>query len=124
MAKQQKKYVSTIPLSMRGKKRYILFQVHSGKSPVAFTKSDVEKGLYHHFLHAYGTLGMPTLRYKFIAYNPQNRIGILRIAHTKKNKTIAALLLMKEMHAKPVVMRTLQTSGSLKSLRPRFDSRL
>lgn len=116
--KAQKKHVSTLPLSLRGKKRYILFQL----TPVGkVDKSGVEKSLFHHFLHAFGVLGMPLLRYKFVSFNPTNGMGLIRVAHVKTSKVVAALTLLGVVHQTPVVVRSRRVSGSLKSLRPLFE---
>lgn len=118
--KNQKKYVSTLPLSLRGKKRYILVSIH----PFAgLDKSMVEKSLFHHFLHSFGVLGLPLLRYKFIAYNPGNGLVLLRVSHTKTSKAVVSLSLLTLIHTTQVVVRSRRVSGSLKSLRPVFDQK-
>jgi RNase P/RNase MRP subunit POP5 len=118
--KNQKKYVSTLPLSLRGKKRYILFSIHPFEK---LDKSSVEKSFFHHLLHSFGTLGMPLLRYKFISYNPSNGLGIIRVSHTKVSRVLVSLTLIDSLHALPVAIRSRRVSGSLKSLRPVFQQK-
>ena len=115
--KSIKQRVSTIPLSLRGKKRYILFRASPSS---VWEKSLVEKALFHHLLHSFGTLGMAGLRYRFITFNPENGMGILRCVHTHTSLVVAALLLVSSLNATPASVRTIRVSGSLLSLRSRL----
>ncbi|MEK6970891.1 MAG: Rpp14/Pop5 family protein [archaeon] len=115
--KNVKKHVSTLPLSLRGKKRYVLFRIAPGEK---LDKSSVEKGLFHHFLLSFGVLGLPLLRYRFISYNASNGRGVFRVAHIKAAESIVSLSLVDSLHSLPVSIRSLRVSGSLKSLRPLF----
>ncbi len=118
--KNQKKYVSTLPLSLRGKKRYVLVSIH----PFAgLEKSQVEKSFFHHLLYAFGVLGLPLLRYKFVGFNPSNGLVLLRVSHTKTSKVVASLTLLTTIHTTPVMVRSRRVSGSLKSLRPVFQQK-
>lgn len=115
----EKKSVSTIPLSMRGKKRYIVFTLHvDGLSLVP--KDDFSKILKGHLLHCFGTLGLPAHRVKLIVFDPAKGKGVLRCAHTSKDSIITALTLLTDFRGKKAVVRTTKTSGTLKSLRPGF----
>ncbi|MDP2666365.1 MAG: Rpp14/Pop5 family protein [Candidatus Diapherotrites archaeon] len=121
MARIQKKKVSTIPLSRRGKKRYILFRVRV-ENIEKISRDDLAKTLHQHLLQCFGTLGLPPHRVKLISFNPHSGMGILRCAHSSKEALIAALVLVSSFAGKKAVLRTLQTSGTIKSLRPRLDS--
>ncbi|MFH0970010.1 MAG: Rpp14/Pop5 family protein [Candidatus Diapherotrites archaeon] len=116
--KQKKVRIATIPLSLRGKKRYILFRVFS---PSPIEKSLVEKSFYSHLVHSFGILGFPTFRYRFISYNAQNGIGIFRCSHIGKDALIASLLFLTIIHNDSVEVHALQTSGTLHTLKPRLN---
>lgn len=117
--KMQKKSVSTIPLSMRGKKRYVLFTLHvDGLSFIP--KDTFTRALHKHFLHCFGVLGLPAHRIKVIVFDSKQGKGIVRCAHTSKDAVIAALTLFHEWEGKKAILRTHQTSGTLKTLRPGF----
>ncbi len=119
--KAQKKSVSTIPLSLRGKKRYILFHVNvDGSTNVP--KEEFSKILRQHFLHCFGVLGMPQHRLKLIVYDSKLGKGIVRCAHTSKDAVITALTLLSSINGKKATVRTKLTSGTLKTLRPGFYS--
>lgn len=117
--KAQKKSVSTIPLSLRGKKRYILF--HLAVEGLSFIpKDEFSKLLKHHLLRCFGTLGLPLHRVKLIVFDSKQGKGVLRCAHTSKDCLITALTLLNDFNGKKAVLRTRQTSGTLKTLRPGF----
>lgn len=120
MAKQEKKYVSTIPLSLRGKKRYILFQL-SVEGMSSIPKHEVQKTLHHHLLRCYGSLGLPLHRYKFIGFDTKLGKGIVRCAHTSRDAIISALLTFTDFQGKKASLKTISTSGTLKTLRPYFE---
>ncbi len=117
---QEKKFVSTIPLSMRGKKRYILFQVSVEGIP-KIPKGEFEKTLNQHLVQCFGTLGLPEHRVKLIVFDEKGGLGILRCAHTSKDSIISALILFSSFQGKKAVLRTRLTSGSLKKLKPVFQ---
>ena len=68
--KMQKKSVSTIPLSMRGKKRYILFTLAVEGFPF-IPKEEFSKILRQHMLRCFGVLGLPLHRVKLIVFDPK-----------------------------------------------------
>ncbi|MBM3282387.1 MAG: hypothetical protein FJY86_03560 [Candidatus Diapherotrites archaeon] len=115
----EKKTVSTIPLSMRGKKRYILFTLNVENSNL-ISKDDFSRALKHHLLHCFGVLGLPLHRVKLVIFDTKQGKGILRCAHTSKDSVITALSLMNALNGKPIRLRSMKTSGTLKSLRPGF----
>jgi len=117
--KQQKKSVSTIPLSMRGKKRYILFTL--SVAGLSFIPKDAfTHALHKHFLNCFGVLGLPVHRIKLVVFDPKQGKGIVRCAHTSKDSIITALTLFQDWEGKKAILRTRQTSGTLKTLRPGF----
>jgi RNase P/RNase MRP subunit POP5 len=120
MVMQKKQHLSTIPLSVRGKKRYILFQV-SVENTKSIPKNEIETELKRHMFHCFGVLGLPLHRVRMIAYNPQNSKGVLRCAHTSKGAMITALLAFRVFQGKKASVRTLQTSGTIKTLRPSLE---
>jgi RNase P/RNase MRP subunit POP5 len=115
----EKKSVSTIPLSMRGKKRYILFTL-SVENVERVAKEDFSRALKHHLLHCFGVLGLPLHRVKLIVFDSNSGKGILRCAHTSKDSIITSLSLWNSFNGKPSRIRSTRTSGTLKTLRPGF----
>lgn len=117
-----KKFVATIPLSQRGKKRYVLFHLRVETSPKP-NKPEVEQALNRHLLACYGNMGMPLHRYKFMLFDPASGNGIIRCAHTSKEPLIAALVSFSRFNGQKATLRTRKTSGTLKSLKSFFIPR-
>ena len=117
----EKKSVSTIPLSLRGKKRYILFTLNVDTLNT-IPKEEFSKLLKHHLLRCFGTLGLPLHRVKLIVFDAKQGKGVLRCAHTSKDSIITALTLFSDFNGKKAVLRTQKTSGTLKTLRHGFYS--
>lgn len=117
--KMEKKSISTIPLSLRGKKRYILFTLKVDTLNI-IPKEEFSKILKHHFLRCFGVLGLPLHRVKLIVFDSKQGKGIVRCAHTSKDSIITALTLITDFNGKKATLRTQRTSGTLKTLRPGF----
>ena len=81
--------VAIIPLSLRGKKRYVLFRVVEEKKE-EMGRELFFRALHQYFLEAFGTLGYPLHRIKFISFDPKSGAGILRCAHTSKETIVAS----------------------------------
>lgn len=120
--KNAKKNVATIPLSLRGKKRYILFELRVDGLP-QLSPAQVEKALHGHLLHCFGVMGVPFMRFRFIHFDSAQGRGVIRCAHYAKDAMIAALVLFAQFESKPATLRTLQTSGTIKTLKEGFTSR-
>lgn len=119
--KNAKKNVATIPLSLRGKKRYILFHLRV-EGMENLSPSRVEQSLHGHLLHCYGVAGMPFMRFRFIHFDSAQGLGVVRCAHYAKDAIISALALFAQFDGKPATLRTLQTSGTIKTLKESFAS--
>ena len=121
--KNVKKNLATIPLSLRGKKRYILFhlQVEGAQN---ISPQSVDKALHAHLQQCFGVIGMPFHRFRFIHFDSHLGKGIVRCAHYSKDAIISALILLSQFEGKKATLRTLQTSGTIASLRDSFHARL
>ena len=107
-----KKKTKPIPLSMRGKKRYVYFEL---ESETKLSKSAVSKSLWKCFLELYGSLGTAEIKYWFIDFH--NGKGILRCAHNEVEKAKTAVVFMKSVDGIPVTPKILLVSGSLKKIK-------
>lgn len=114
--KNDKKNVAVVPLSLRGKKRYILFRLDLG-SFSGLSNRDFDWGLRNHLLYCFGVLGLPLHRVSLIEFNPESGFGILRCAHTSKDSIITALNALELLNGKKARIFSLKTSGSLQKLR-------
>lgn len=107
-----KKSIKPIPQSMRGKKRYIYFELISDRK---LASGEVSKLLWNSFLRLYGEFGSAEIKFWFIEFADGK--GIIRCAHDKVDKAKAAILFLKESENFGIMPKILRVSGSLKKIR-------
>jgi RNase P/RNase MRP subunit POP5 len=114
----QKKSFKPIPLSMRDRKRYVLFQlIPLNSKKVVFSVEEVKKALSENFLQLFGEIGLARKGYQFISFNSKNFLGIIRCKHLELEEIKSGLLFLKEVKGKAVIPRILRVSGTLKTLK-------
>ena len=109
-----KKYLKTEPLSMRGKKRYVLFQIFSEKK---LPQPAVNEEFESLFLGLFGEKGFADQRYKLIEFDPASGNGVLRSSLECAEQSKAGLLFLQKIQGFPAFCRILAVSGSLAKLR-------
>jgi len=115
--KHSKKSMKPIPSSMRGKKRYILFKMESGKK---LKPKDVSDTFWESMLTLHGTMGTAAYRFWFIDFKPASGKGIVRCANNAVDEVKSALLFIEKVRAVKVIPSTLLTSGSMKKLKSKL----
>ena len=95
--------------SLRQKKRYIVFEI---KSETKFSLVDVKKEVEKAWLLFLGQLGMAKSSPLFIKF--KNNKFIVKINHKWVDECISAILLIKKIKNKPVIVRSIVTSGTIK----------
>ena len=80
----------------------------------------VDQSLHAHVLQCFGVLGMPFHRFRFIHFDSRLGKGVIRCAHYSKDAIISALVLFSQFEGKKAALRTLQTSGTIHSLKESF----
>ena len=108
---KEKKSMNPIPLSLRDKKRYLVFELVSDGF---LSAKNVSFALKNHFLKLFGELGLSKMNYLFIAFNEKTKKGILKCRHTATDDLKAGVLLLKEVNLLKVIPKTLKTSGTVK----------
>ena len=108
---KEKKSMNPIPLSLRDKKRYLVFELITEQN--LFGK-DVNFALKNHLLKLFGELGLSKMNYQFIQFNEKSKKGILKCRHTAVDDLKAGVLLLKEVNGIKVLPKTLKTSGTVK----------
>jgi ribonuclease P/MRP protein subunit POP5 len=107
--KNAKKSLNPIPLSLRGKKRYIAFALECDKT---LNESAVSEAIWKSLLQMYGEIG--TARQKpWLASYSKNQ-GVLRCAHNSVEEVKAGLLFVEKVGESRVIPRILKVSGSVK----------
>ncbi|MFH1895392.1 MAG: Rpp14/Pop5 family protein [archaeon] len=107
----KKKSVNPIPLSLRDRKRYLVFQLISDKS---FQEKSIAVALKNHLIKLFGELGLGKMNYQFILFNEKTAKGIIKCRHTATEDLKAGILLLKEVNGIKVIPRTLRLSGTVK----------
>jgi len=107
----QKKSVNPIPLSLRDKKRYLVFQLISDEF---ISEKDTAISVKNNFLRLFGELGLGKMNYQFISFNEKTKKGILKCRHTAVEDLKAGILLLKEVNGVKVIPKTLKLSGTVK----------
>ncbi|MBU0662077.1 MAG: Rpp14/Pop5 family protein [Candidatus Diapherotrites archaeon] len=108
-----KKRVKPIPLSMRGKKRYISFELHAER---ALRESDVSKALWDAMLSLYGSVGTARNKFWLMKWDARGNFGIVRCALGHEDEIKTGILFVKEVTGVSVLPKTLKTSGSISQL--------
>lgn len=112
--KGAKKKTKAIPLSMRGKKRYVLLELLCKEK---LDERAVNEALKETFLSLYGSLGVAKQRLQLIEFNAANAKAIVRCALPCLNEVKAGLLFLKEIDGKKAVPSVVAVSGSLRKVR-------
>ena len=110
--KNVKKSLKPIPPTLRGKKRYVLFELACDKK---LSSPRVSDALWKTFLRIYGEFGAGEMKLWMIEFG--NGKGIIRCAHNRVEQAKAGILFLTEVDGVPVIPKTLKTSGSLKKIR-------
>lgn len=113
-AKIPKRSLNPIPSSMRGKKRYVLFELRSRGS---LTKNLVESAIYSTFLREYGSIGVGRQKLRLVLFNPESGKGIVRCSLECLTEVKVGILFVQEVGQEKVVPRVIRVSGSMRKLK-------
>ncbi len=106
-----KKSLNPIPLSLRDKKRYLVFELISDQK---LAQNSVAFQLKNTLMKLFGELGLSKMNYQFIGFNEKTNKGILKCRHTAVEDLKAGFLMIKEVNGVSVIPKTLKTSGTVK----------
>jgi RNase P/RNase MRP subunit POP5 len=93
--------------SLKQKKRYIIFEVSEKVSELDL-KEEVSQALFEFV----GTLGVSKMSPLFVKY--KNNKFIMKINHKYVDEAKSALILIKTIKNKPVTIKSIITSGTIK----------
>ncbi len=110
---EAKKSLKPIPPTLRGKKRYVKFELNSD---VSLFEKDVKFAIWNTFSRIYGEKGVAEQKLWLIKWFPDKNEGILRCALEKLEEVKAGLLFVKEVQKEPVIPILKKVSGSIKKL--------
>lgn len=112
--KNIKKSLKALPLSQRGKKRYVLFELSAGKP---LSAAIVEKEIFKKFSELFGSKGIAGQKLHFIGFFGEKNLGILKCSLQETENVKAGLLFLKTIAGIPVIPRIVSVSGSVKKLK-------
>ncbi|MEM5872364.1 MAG: Rpp14/Pop5 family protein [Candidatus Aenigmatarchaeota archaeon] len=117
----EEKRPKPLPPSLRGRKRYIAYQVLSEDK---FVFQDLINSIWHSLLNLLGELGTAEtdLWIAKDTYDEKRQIGIIRCSHDKVEQVRAALALIERIGDVRVIVRVLGISGSIKATKMKFFS--
>ena len=114
-----------LPSSLRGRRRYIAYQVLSEDK---FIFQDLTNSIWHSLLNLLGELGSAEadLWVAKNIYDEKRQIWVIRCSHDKVEQVRAALALIERIGDIRVIVKVLGISGSIKAARLKFfgESRL
>ena len=96
------------------KKRYILFRMEGP----GIDELKLKHALYSEALKFFGEYGLSFAALKLIEYDPKTQCGILRCERSHLEKVLGFLALVDSLDSKPVRLKALKSSGTIKSLAP------
>jgi len=118
--KNLKKTLKALPLSQRGKKRYVLFEIFAEK-PLSATQ--VEKAVVQKFAELFGSKGLAEQKLQFIGFYGLKNQGILKCSLEKCEEVKAGLLFLKSISGIQCIPSIVSVSGSVKKLKELSESK-
>ena len=109
----KKKSLKPIPPTLRGKKRYIKFQLLTNQK---LREMDVKDSVWRVFGRLFGEKGIAEQKLWVVKWLPQNN-GVLRCSLEKEEEAKAGILFIKKIGETPVIPVILGVSGSLSKLK-------
>jgi RNase P/RNase MRP subunit POP5 len=96
--------------------RYVIFHVHS---PLSLKSEDLRAALKKHMRVFLGIYGLSRNLFKLMAYDEENKLGILKCAHESLEVIRAALALLSTIDGKPSAIHVMKVSGTYKKAKLR-----
>jgi ribonuclease P/MRP protein subunit POP5 len=99
------------PPTLKKKKRYIVFEVISGRK---FGKEDVKKAVWSVLHENLGNVGLADAEISFVDFNEESQKGILRCTNKRLEQVRAALALLHEINLYKAFLYVKTITGSIK----------
>ncbi len=112
--KNEKKSLKPLPLSQRGKKRYVLFRLESGQ---ILNPRAVQESVETSIRDLLGNVGLAECRLQFIDFDSKSGNGIVRCSLQSCEKVKACLLFLSSVQGVSVIPEIRVVSGSLAKLK-------
>ncbi|MFH1391641.1 MAG: Rpp14/Pop5 family protein [Candidatus Diapherotrites archaeon] len=109
----KKKSLKPIPPTLRGKKRYVKFELISDQT---LKEENVKKAIWSIFRGVFGEKGIAEQKLWVVKWNSVKNQGILRCSHTEEENVKTGLLFLKNVDKQETIPLILKVSGSLTKL--------
>ncbi len=106
--------MKTIP-TLRGKKRYMAFEVMAEQK---ITRSELSEEIFKSIISLFGDKGASEINYGLLSFD--GRYGILRCAREKATDTRAALACMNNIRGLRISILVLGLSGTVRGVMEKF----
>ncbi|MFQ6020955.1 MAG: Rpp14/Pop5 family protein [Candidatus Aenigmatarchaeota archaeon] len=115
----EEKRPKPLPPTLRGKQRYIAYQIIS-EQKIPF--SDLVNSIWHSLLNFLGERGTAEANIWIVknTYEEDKQIGLLRCSHRMIEHVRSALALIQRIGDTKVVVKVLGVSGTMKAARKKF----
>lgn len=97
--------------SLKQKKRYIVFEIQSTET---FSVNDIQKEVDAALLLFLGQLGLAKSSPMFLKEKCKDNKFIVKVNHNWVDEAVSALILIKTIKKKPVLLRSVVVSGTIK----------
>jgi len=107
--------------SLKERKRYVIVKVISSQK---FSFKEIEQELKDSLAEFLGTLGLSKASIMILKekFNPENQTLIIKVNNKHVNELKSGLILVKKIKDKPVIIKSLAVSGTLKKASLYLDS--
>ncbi|MDO8538181.1 MAG: Rpp14/Pop5 family protein [archaeon] len=107
---QKKKSLNPIPLSLRDRKRYIVFEVLCSKK---FSEQETINAMNKTFLQLFGEIGVSKMNYSTVLFNSSTNKGIMKTNNDSLVEAKSAILFLKSIASISVIPKILFVSGTI-----------
>lgn len=97
--------------SLKQKKRYLVFEIIS---ETKFSVLEIQEAVNQALKEFFGQLGLTKASPLFLKEKTKNNKFVIKISHKFVDEGKSALILIKKIKNKPVIIRSIITSGTLK----------
>jgi ribonuclease P/MRP protein subunit POP5 len=115
----EEKKPKPLPPSLRGRRRYIAYQVISEEK---FLQDDLFNTMWHSVLNFLGEQGTSKTNMWIVkdSYDDKNQTGLIRCSHISVEHVRASLALIERIGDVRVVFKILGVSGTIKAAKMKF----
>lgn len=103
--------------SLREKKRYVVFGVHSEKT---LSFGEIKDAIFEAYKDLFGSIGLAKAGIDFVEYKDGK--GILKVSNKEVNNIKASFCNVRKINKQDIILRSLGVSGILNKARMKFMS--